>query len=85
MQEGRWTVATIARAVLGSLLILVGIAGLFLPVVPGWLLIIPGLAVLARDFVWAERMHSWLKDRLDQARRRFESSLDEPEPERDAA
>ena len=85
MREGRWTVATVARAVLGSLLILIGIAGLFLPVLPGWLLIIPGLTVLARDFVWAERMHQWLKDRLDRARGRFEASRDEPEPERGAA
>lgn len=48
----------------GSLLVLVGIVGLFLPLLPGWLLIIPGLVVLAGEFVWAQRL-------LDSARRRL--------------
>ena len=40
----------------GTVLVLGGIAGLFLPIVPGWLLIIPGLAILGTEFVWAARL-----------------------------
>jgi uncharacterized protein (TIGR02611 family) len=40
----------------GTILVLAGIIGLFLPVVPGWLMIIPGLAILATEFVWARRL-----------------------------
>ncbi len=50
--------------VVGSMLLVVGIAGLFLPLLPGWLLIIPGLVVLAGEFVWAQRL-------LESARRRL--------------
>jgi uncharacterized protein YqgC (DUF456 family) len=30
--------------------------GLLLPIVPGWLLIIAGLAILGTEFVWARRL-----------------------------
>ncbi|MCA1736414.1 MAG: PGPGW domain-containing protein [Actinobacteria bacterium] len=46
----------IIRAVVviaGTVLVLGGVIGLLLPVVPGWLLIIPGLAILGTEFVWA--------------------------------
>ena len=33
-----------------------GLVGLLLPIVPGWLLIIPGLAILGTEFVWARRL-----------------------------
>ncbi len=42
--------------VLGVALILVGIAGLVLPFLPGWLLIIAGLALLSTEYVWARRL-----------------------------
>lgn len=42
-----------------------GVAGLALPIVPGWALIVGGLAVLAGEFVWARRL-------LDGARARLE-------------
>ncbi|MCA1842191.1 MAG: PGPGW domain-containing protein, partial [Actinobacteria bacterium] len=34
-------------------LICIGIAGLVLPVLPGWVLIIGGFAVLSREYSWA--------------------------------
>jgi uncharacterized protein (TIGR02611 family) len=42
-------------SVVGAILILAGLAGLALPLLPGWLLIIAGLAVLATEYTWAER------------------------------
>lgn len=71
--------------IVGSMLLLLGIAGLFMPVMPGWLLIIPGLAILARDFSWAERLHLGLKDRFDRARGVFEHRNEDSRSERDAA
>jgi uncharacterized protein (TIGR02611 family) len=43
----------VAVTIAGSLIVLVGVAGLALPVVPGWALIFVGLAVLATEYVWA--------------------------------
>ncbi len=53
---GRFVVRSTRRAaltVLGFLLIGIGLAGLVLPVLPGWLLIIAGFAVLSREYSWA--------------------------------
>lgn len=46
-----------------------GLFGLFIPVMPGWLLIIPGLAILAGEYVWARRLLDGARNRLDQVRR----------------
>jgi uncharacterized protein (TIGR02611 family) len=49
----------VVRAVLivaGVAVTLTGIAGLALPVVPGWALIFAGLAILATEFVWARTL-----------------------------
>jgi hypothetical protein len=51
-RNGRRTGVTIA----GGLLILIGFVGLALPILPGWLLIFAGLAVLSTEYVWAELM-----------------------------
>jgi hypothetical protein len=52
----RFLVRCTRRAVLtlaGFLLVCVGLAGLLLPVLPGWILIITGFAVLSREYSWA--------------------------------
>lgn len=48
----------LAVTVAGFVLVCVGFAGLLLPVLPGWLLIIAGFAVLSREYYWA---HSCLR------------------------
>ena len=53
---GRALVRGTWRAVLtvvGFALIAVGLAGLILPVLPGWVLIVGGFAVLSREYSWA--------------------------------
>jgi hypothetical protein len=37
---------SVLRRILGIFLVIIGIAGIFLPIVPGWLLIFVGLALL---------------------------------------
>lgn len=43
-----------ACTVVGFSLVGVGLAGLVLPVLPGWLLIIAGFALLSREYAWAK-------------------------------
>lgn len=42
-----------ALTVIGFALVAIGLAGLLLPVLPGWLLIVAGFAVLSREYAWA--------------------------------
>jgi hypothetical protein len=56
----------IGRIAGGSVLLLVGIAGLALPVLPGWLFIIPGLGLLSFDVPFAARLLERVKDRIPQ-------------------
>ena len=48
----------------GFVMLLVGILGWLLPVVPGWPFVIPGLILLGREFHWARRTLAWLKNRM---------------------
>ncbi|HYT40161.1 MAG TPA: PGPGW domain-containing protein [Acidimicrobiia bacterium] len=53
---GRFLVRGTRRAVItvvGFALVLLGLAGLVLPILPGWVLIIGGFAVLSREYSWA--------------------------------
>lgn len=85
MQGSRDVAVKLIRATSGVVLLLVGIVGLFMPVLPGWLLIIPGLALLARDFAWAERVHVSVKERFHRARQMFDGGESDTVAERDAA
>jgi uncharacterized protein (TIGR02611 family) len=64
----------VARMSLGTVVLLAGVACLVLPG-PGWLLIAAGLAILARDVAWAERL-------LAGVRRRIPGSTDGEVPKR---
>jgi uncharacterized protein (TIGR02611 family) len=57
----------IGIAIVGGLLVLVGIALLVLPG-PGWLVIFIGLGILATEFVWAERLLNSAKQKAQQAK-----------------
>lgn len=62
-------------AVVGFALVVFGVALLVLPG-PGWLVIAIGLALLALEFAWAERVLTHAVERLDAARERAaEASL----------
>jgi uncharacterized protein (TIGR02611 family) len=58
----------IAITVAGVAVILVGVAGLIVPFLPGWLLIFVGLGILATEYVWAERLLKAAKRRAVQAK-----------------
>jgi uncharacterized protein (TIGR02611 family) len=46
----------IAVTIAGVVVLLIGLAGLLLPVLPGWLLIFVGLGILSTEYVWARRL-----------------------------
>ena len=52
------------------LLILIGIVGLILPIMPGWVFIIPGLVILAEYFPSVRRLLDWAKARLESVKTR---------------
>lgn len=60
----------IAVTVAGVLVLLVGLAGLVLPVLPGWLLIFVGLGILATEYVWAQRLLRLAKEKSSDAKDR---------------
>ncbi len=68
MRTRRW-LSTAGITTVGTTLVLVGIAGIFLPVLPGVIPIAAGMTVLARRFAWADRAVSSITSRLpDRAR-----------------
>jgi uncharacterized protein (TIGR02611 family) len=54
--------------VVGAVILVAGLIGLALPIVPGWMLIFVGLAILAGEFVWARRVLDSSKARLHRLR-----------------
>ncbi len=91
---GRFVVRGTRRAALtliGFALVAIGLAGLVLPVLPGWILILAGFAVLSREYSWADsglafaRRHAARSGRklrsLATRRRRPGVAFDEPSGE----
>ena len=55
----------ILRIVSGIALLLVGIVGLILPIMPGWVFLIPGLMILADYFPPIKRLLDWAKAKYE--------------------
>lgn len=51
----------ILRPFLGVLLLILGVIGLILPIMPGWVFLIPGLIILADYFPPIKRLVEWAK------------------------
>lgn len=52
--------------------IALGTAGLFLPVLPGILLLLVGLWILSSEYHWARRWSLKLRERFPEAARKFQ-------------
>lgn len=61
--------AKVAVSALGGALVVAGIALLFLPG-PGILVLVAGLALLAREYLWARRLRDRLNTEVNELRRR---------------
>ena len=53
----------IFRIAAGMGLVLLGIIGLIMPIMPGWLFLIPGLLILADYFPAVHRLVLWAKSK----------------------
>lgn len=58
----------ILRISFGIILVLLGIAGLILPVMPGWVFLLPGLMILAEYFPPIQRLVDWAKAKVEKAK-----------------
>jgi len=63
-RTGRLTLQIVV-ALVGLLVVLIGIVLIPFPG-PGWLIVIAGLAIWAIEFVWAQRLLTFTKDKLEQ-------------------
>ena len=61
----------IVVVIVGVLLLLLGVLGWLLPLMPGWVLVIGGLATLAGEFAWARRLLDGARARLNRMTRRL--------------
>ncbi len=51
----------IFRNALGAGMVILGIIGVILPIMPGWVFLIPGLMILAEEFPWLDKfLNRWL-------------------------
>lgn len=64
----------IAMLLLGWGFILLGIAGLFLPVLQGILFILIGLIILSSEYVWAHKLLQRLRQRFPAIARKAEEA-----------
>lgn len=58
----------VGRIAVGVGLILIGIVGLILPVMPGWVFIIPGLVILSDHSPRIKRVLEWARRKFEDAR-----------------
>ena len=55
----------ILRITSGILLCIVGIVGIIMPIMPGWIFLIPGLVILAEYFPPIKRLVEWAKKKVE--------------------
>jgi len=70
----RTTAKKVARLMLGWGFILVGIVGLFVPILQGVLFLVVGLVILSSEYVWAARLLQRLRTRFPGLSARFEQA-----------
>jgi uncharacterized membrane protein YbaN (DUF454 family) len=63
----------VAFQVLGWVLLGLGLVGLFLPLLPGILLLMTGLFVLSREYAWAGRLMKGLRSKFPELSRKAEA------------
>lgn len=72
------------RISLGVLLVLLGLIGGLIPILPGFIFGIPGLIILAEYFPPAQRLLDWFKSRYEEARQAAQSATEKAEKKKRA-
>jgi len=65
---------TVGRIALGVFLVIIGIIGWLLPIVPGWPALIPGLVILSDYIPPLKRVVDWAKAKVEKMRKPNEGS-----------
>jgi uncharacterized protein len=73
--SGRYLIKRICKISLGWTFLVLGIAGLFLPVLQGILFILIGLGILATEYQWARRWIFKLRQKFPAADRQLQRFL----------
>lgn len=60
----------IAKFASGVFLVLLGIVGLILPIMPGWVFLIPGLIILSDFFPPLKRLLHWAQAKFEAEKRK---------------
>jgi hypothetical protein len=68
-------VKRVALIVAGWTLLLLGVVGIFLPVLPGALFLLVGLSILSVEYAWARRWVTALRNRFPRADRKLQGIL----------
>jgi hypothetical protein len=68
----------IAVTIAGVVVLLIGIAGLALPILPGWILIFAGLAILGTEYGWAQRLIRKARETAANAAKKVRRKRDDP-------
>ncbi|MCX6605546.1 MAG: hypothetical protein NTV52_18390 [Acidobacteria bacterium] len=58
----------ILRIASGIGLVILGVIGIILPVMPGWIFLIPGLVILADYYPPIKRLVDWAKAKMEKVR-----------------
>ena len=74
--EKRSLAGKVALTAVGGTLPAVALAGLALPVIPGFALLIPGLALLATEYAWARHLLDKAKAQGDKVLKRATGKKD---------
>jgi uncharacterized membrane protein YbaN (DUF454 family) len=74
--EKRSLAGKVALTAVGGTLTAVGVAGLMIPVVPGFAFLIPGLALLATEYAWARHLLDKAKAQGDKVIKRATGKKD---------
>lgn len=64
MEIVKHRVRRVAIAVIGTVVVIIGIIAIPYPG-PGWLIVFAGLAILATEFVWAQKVLAYAKSRYN--------------------
>jgi len=54
----------ISRIVFGILLVLIGIVGVFMPILPGWILIFVGIELVGIQLVFLDKIKKYVKTKI---------------------
>lgn len=64
MQKAKRQAKRVGIGIVGGLVLLVGVIAIPYPG-PGWLIVFTGLAILATEFAWAQRLLDYAKSKYD--------------------